>query len=274
MGMPLVAGRDFTWTDIHEKRRVAILSVSLARELFGSASGALGKRIGQGRRNINQEVIGVVADVRDNGVDAPAPATVYWPVLRGGLVPGVPSVVARNVTIVLRSSLAGTESLQTRVQQTIWAVNSTLAVTSVRTMQDIYDTSLARVSFALVMLAIAGAMALLLGVVGIYGVIAYTVTQRRRDIGIRLALGAQQGALRRAFVRDGLVLASLGVVIGVAAAVAATRFMTALLFEVSPLDPPSYLASAMVLMMAAALASYVPARRASAVPPLQALAAE
>ena len=274
MGMPLIGGRDFTWTDIHEKRRVAILSESLARELFGSAAGALGKRIGQGRRNINQEVIGVVADVRDNGVDVPAPATVYWPVLREGLAPGGPSFVARNVTIVLRSGLAGTASLQTQVEQAVWAVNSNLAITSVRTMQDIYDTSLARVSFALVMLAIAGAMALLLGVVGIYGVIAYTVTQRRRDIGIRLALGAQQGELRRAFVRDGLVLASLGIVIGVAAAVAATRFMTALLFEVSALDPPSYLASAMILMMAAALASYVPARRASAIPPAQALAVE
>jgi ABC-type antimicrobial peptide transport system permease subunit len=141
-------------------------------------------------------------------------------------------------------------------------------------MQEIYDQSLTRTSFTLVMLGIAGAMALLLGIIGIYGVLSYAVSQRRREIGIRLALGAQPGKLRRMFVRSGLALAGTGVAIGLVAASGLMRLMKSLLFGISPLDPLTYAAVPVVLIGAAVLASYLPARRASAIDPVEALSAE
>ena len=144
----------------------------------------------------------------------------------------------------------------------------------VRTVQDLYDQSLARTSFTLVLLAIAGAIALILGIVGIYGVIAYAVTQRTREIGIRMALGAQPAGLKQMFVRHGLLLAGIGAVLGLAAAAGLTRLMSSLLFGVKALDPLTYAGVATILIAAAALASYFPARRATAVDPIDALRAE
>ena len=123
-------------------------------------------------------------------------------------------------------------------------------------------------------MGLAGSVALALGFIGIYGLISYTVTQRRREIGIRLAFGAQRAEVQRRFVRHGVILTSVGVAIGVMAAMAVTRLMTSLLFEVSPLDPVTYVAVAVLLVIAAAVASYVPARRAYAVQPVEALAAD
>jgi ABC-type antimicrobial peptide transport system permease subunit len=156
----------------------------------------------------------------------------------------------------------------------VWSVNKDLPLASVRTMQDIYEQSLARTSFTLVMLAIAGAMALLLGLVGIYGVISYSVSQRTREIGIRLALGAQPGELKRMFVRHGFVLAGIGVAAGLGAATGLSRLMSSLLYGISPLDPITYLAAPALLAAATVLASYLPARRAAAVDPVDALRAE
>jgi ABC-type antimicrobial peptide transport system permease subunit len=133
---------------------------------------------------------------------------------------------------------------------------------------------MARTSFTLVMLAIAGAMALLLGVTGIYGVIAYSVSQRTREIGIRMALGAQRREITRMFVRYGLGLTAIGIACGLAAAMALTRLMGSLLFEVSPVDPLTYVAVCLSLTAAAMLASYVPALRATLVNPVTALRAE
>jgi ABC-type antimicrobial peptide transport system permease subunit len=180
----------------------------------------------------------------------------------------------RTVTFAIRSDRAGTEGFLNEIRQAVWSVNANLPVASERTMQEIYGQSLARTSFTLVMLGIAGAMALVLGIIGIYGVISYAVSQRRREIGIRLALGAQQGELRGMFVRHGLVLAGIGVVIGLGAAMVLTRLMTSLLFGISALDPLTYAAVPVVLVAAAMLASYLPARQASAVDPVEALKAE
>jgi ABC-type antimicrobial peptide transport system permease subunit len=127
---------------------------------------------------------------------------------------------------------------------------------------------MARTSFTLVMVATAGIVALVLAIVGIYGVIAYAVAQRTREIGIRIALGAQAPGLRGMFVRDGMLLAGIGAAIGLTAAIALTRLMTALLFGVTPLDPAAYGLASTILVTAAALASYVPARRATAVDPI------
>jgi ABC-type antimicrobial peptide transport system permease subunit len=133
---------------------------------------------------------------------------------------------------------------------------------------------MARTSFTLVMLAIAGSMALTLGILGIYGVISYTVSQRMREIGIRMALGAQKGELRWMFVRSALALTGIGVAIGLCAAAALMQSMKSLLFGVSPLDPLTYISIPLVLVAAAMLASYLPARRAASVDPVEALRAE
>jgi ABC-type antimicrobial peptide transport system permease subunit len=187
---------------------------------------------------------------------------------------GQPKVGTPFIAYVVRSERAGTASLVAEIRQAVWSVNGDLPVFLVRTVQDLYSGSLAQTSFMLVMLAIAAAMALSLGVVGIYGVMAYVISQRTREIGIRLALGAQPAALKRMFMLDGLALVAVGVAAGLAAAVALTRLMSSLLFGVSPLDATTYVAALGVLLAAAALASYVPARRAATVDPVETLRAE
>jgi ABC-type antimicrobial peptide transport system permease subunit len=177
------------------------------------------------------------------------------------------------VSFIVRSDRPLTTGLLNQIQQAVWSVNPGLPA-SPRTMREVYDQSLARTSFTLVMLAIAASMALLLGVVGNYGVIAYVVSQRRREIGIRAALGAQRGELRWMFVRHGLALAGIGIVVGLAAAATLTRLMSTLLFGITPLDPFTDVAVAVVLTTTTVLASYVPARRAASVDPVEALTVE
>jgi ABC-type antimicrobial peptide transport system permease subunit len=198
---------------------------------------------------------------------------VYWPTMMesfGGASP----FVMRPVNLVIRSELAGRDSLLAGVRRAVSSVNPNMPVFLVRTMKDLYDGSLARTSFALVMLGIATAMALALGVIGIYGVIAYVVAQRSREIGIRLALGAAPGALIRMFVRQGLTLTAVGALVGLLTAVALTQWMSSLLFGIERLDPPTYAAVLAVLGLAAAAASSVPARRAAAVDPVETLTAQ
>ncbi len=275
MGTRLVAGRDFTWTDLYDLRPRVIVSENFARESWGSASAAVGKRLRQFSNSPWQEVIGVVEDVRVHGVDEKAPAIVYWPAMLNNPYTPKPTIDApRFVTFAIRSDRAGTENFLKQVQRAVWSVNASLPLASVNTMQEIYSQSLARTSFTLVMLAIAGAMALALSLIGIYGVISYAVSQRTREIGIRLALGAQKGALRWMFVRSALALTGVGVVIGLGAAAALMRLMKTLLFGISPLDPLTFLAVPLILATAAALASYLPARRAAGVDPVEALRAE
>ncbi len=275
MGTRLVAGRDFTWTDLYDLRPRVIVSENFARESWGSASAAVGKRLRQFSNSPWQEAIGVVEDVRVHGVDEKAPAIVYWPAMLNNPYTPKPTIDApRFVTFAIRSDRAGTEGFLKQVQQAVWSVNASLPLASVNTMQEIYSQSLARTSFTLVMLAIAGAMALALSLIGIYGVISYAVSQRTREIGIRLALGAQKGALRWMFVRSALALTGVGVVIGLGAAAALMRLMKTLLFGISPLDPLTFLAVPLILATAAALASYLPARRAAGVDPVEALRAE
>jgi len=178
------------------------------------------------------------------------------------------------MAFAIRSARAGSESFLAEIRQAVWSVNPKLPLAQVRTLADVYNRSMARTSFTLTMLAIAASMALGLGVVGIYGVMAYSVAQRRRDIGIRLALGAEPASLRRTFVQRGLLLATIGILIGFSVAVPLTRLMSSLLFSTSPLDLLTFAAVAVVLSTAAAVASYLPARRASAVDPVEVLKAE
>ncbi len=275
LGTPLVAGSDFTWTDVHDRREVAIISENFARELWGSPAAALGRRIREFYTpGPWREIVGVAADVYDDGVHQPPPATIYWPAQWTERTFGIPGYQPRRVTVVIRSARAGTESLLGELGEAVRSVHASLPLAAVRTLGDVYDQSMARTSFTLVMLAIAGAMALLLGVLGIYGVISYAVSQRRREIGIRLALGAQASAIRGLFIRRGLVLAAIGAAIGLGGAAAVTRVMHSLLFGIDPVDPITFATMPLVLAAAAVLASYLPARRAGAVDPVDTLRAE
>jgi ABC-type antimicrobial peptide transport system permease subunit len=178
------------------------------------------------------------------------------------------------LTFIVRSERTGTEAFLTQIRQAVWSINGSLPLALVRTLQEVYDRSLARTTFALVMLAIAGGMALLLGIIGIYGVIAYSVSQRTREIGIRMALGVEQRDLRRMFLRHGFILSGIGVVVGIGVAAALMRLMTSMLYQVSPLDLTTYAGVSLVLLTAAMIASYVPARRAASLNPVDALRAE
>jgi predicted permease len=277
LGTPLLAGRDFTWADLHGVRNVTIVSENLARELWGSPNAALGRRVREYYAPTSRwrEIVGVVGDVHDDGADQPAPATIYWPAQPlDQLLSMSAGYQSRRVSVAFRTERAGTESLLQHVQEAVWSISADLPLAQVRTLNEVYDQSIARTSFTLALLAIAGTMALLLGVTGLYGVVAYAVSQRRREIGIRLALGAQPGEILLLFVRRGLILVAVGMTIGLGAAATLTRLMQSLLFGISALDPGTFIAMPLVLAAAAALASYLPARRSVAVNPAETLTAE
>jgi predicted permease len=276
IGTRVIAGRDITWSDIYGRAKVVIVSENFAREVWGSPAAALGQRVrdsAPASGDLWREIIGVVEDVHEDALYQAAPAFVYWPTMMENFG-GNTLFTMRAVNLVIRSDEAGRERLLNGVRNAVWSVNSTMPVFLVRTMKDLYDQSMARTSFALIMLAIAATMALALGVIGIYGVIAYVVAQRSREIGIRLALGAAPAQLKQMFVRQGLALTAVGAGVGLVTAVALTQWMSSLLFGVERLDPPTYGAVLAVLAMAAAMASYVPARRAAAVDPVETLTAE
>jgi predicted permease len=270
MGTRLVAGRHVMWPDVYNANDVVVVSENFAREYWKEPAAALGRRIRVSPQNPWRTIVGVVADTRDNGVARPAPAIIYWPMMlkefwdNKVFVPG-------GMTYAVRTQRAGSLTLVKEIQQAVWSVNGNLPVAGVRTLDDIRSRSMAQTSFALVILAIAGAVALLLGIVGIYGVISYVASQRTREVGIRMALGAAKRDVSRLFLRHGLVLTAAGVVLGTLAAAGLTRAMTTLLFGVSALDPLTYVAVALALAATALLATYLPARRAARIDPAAAL---
>ena len=273
-GTRLVAGRDFTWDDVFGQRYVALVSESMARETWGSPLAAIGKRIRLGRDGPWNEVLGVVEDVHSAGVDKPAPATVY---ARVGVVPAVrpggSAAVRRALTFAVRSPRAGAHVFVRELTAAVHGVNASLPLAKVRTLEDVYQLSTARTSFTLVLLGMAAAVALSIAIVGVYGVLAYAVAQRRHELGIRAALGSGPDALALLFVRQGLALACAGGVIGVVSAAIVSRWVSSLLFGVPAIDPVTYIAAAAVIGSAALGASYIPARRAARVDPMETLRA-
>jgi predicted permease len=273
LGTPIVAGRDMTWEDNYSKLPVAMVSENFAKEYWGSPQNALGKRVREGPIDDWRQIVGVVGDIRDDGVSQDAPTTIYWPILENNFG-GEKESVHRGLAFVIRTKRAGSDAFMQEVQQSIWSVDSSLPLAMPNTVGHFYTRSMARTSFTLVMLAVAGAMALLLGLVGIYGVISYSVSQRTREIGIRMALGAQRQSITGMFVRDGLTLAAVGIGCGLVAAFAAMRLMKSLLFGVSSYDPATYVAITIGVFATVWLACYLPSRRAAAVDPMNALRTE
>jgi len=275
MGNPLIAGRVISWADIHERAPVIVVTDNLAREYWGEPAAALGKRMRMPaieglQQGPWREIVGVVGNVQDDGLDQDPPTIIYWP-LAVSQFWNEELFVQRSMVFALRTTRIADPSLQDEVRETVWSVNSNLPLASVRTLDEILDRSMARTSFTLVMLGIAAGAALLLGAVGIYGVSSYVVSQRSREIGIRMALGAQSRDVRAMVLREGLLLAVAGVAVGIGAAVGLTRLMSALLFGVSAADALTYVTVAAALTAVAMLATWLPARRATRVDPIEAL---
>jgi predicted permease len=273
LGTQLLAGRDFTWTDIYEERPVVIVSKSFVSEYWRRPQDALGQRIRVLSTDTWRDIIGVSEDVHYDGVEKPAPSIVYWPLMMANFT-GQKQRLQRATVFVVRSPLAGTQSLMKAIQQQVSMVSPNVALANSETLGDLYTQSMARTTFTLVMLCVSGGIALLLGTVGIYGVIAYSVSQRTREIGIRMALGAQRGAVVGSFVRQGMWLTVMGIAIGLVVASATMRFMSSLLYGVSAEDPITYITITCAVVIAALLACYLPSRRAAAVDPMLALRSE
>jgi len=266
MGNSVVAGRAVEWSDVFEQRPVVVISAALARELWQEPSEAIGKRV----RSFNpgwSEIVGVTGDERDDGLNRPPTAIVYWPMRSQ-------SYRWRTMAYAVRSDRVGTPGFLRELEQAVWDVNPDLPLASIQTLEEIQTTSMAKTSFTLVMLGIAASVALLLGVVGIYGVISYVAAQRTREIGIRIALGARGREVCTLFLRHGLTLTAVGIVLGIGLAVVVTRVMSGYLFGVGPVDPLTYATVSALLAGIAALATYLPARRAARIDPNVALRAD
>jgi predicted permease len=272
IGNPVLVGRAITWHDIETRSPVVMISENLAREYWGDPAKALGKRIRQSFETPGpwREIVGVVGNEHDDGVSEEPPAIVYWPMLLEKFW-DQDLAVQRSMVYAIRTRRLGTPSFLEEVRSAVWSVNPNLPLANVRTMQEILDDSMARTSFTLVMLGIAAGVALVLGAVGIYGVISYSVSQRTREIGVRMALGAARRDVNRLVLREGLPLIAAGLAFGLAAAFGLTRLMSALLFGVSPVDPVTFAGVSVALAAVALVASYLPARRASSMDPTEAL---
>jgi predicted permease len=270
MGNPVLAGRSISWADIHERTKVVVVTESFATEYWDSPAAAIGKRIRQAPKDPWREIVGVVGNVHDEGVDQEVSDVVFWPMLLASFW-GEEIMVMRSQAYAVRTPRAAAPSFLKEVQQAVWSVNPNLPLANVQTLQEILQQSMARTSFTLVMLAIAAVVALLLGSVGIYGVTSYTVTQRTREIGVRIALGARRQDVNRLVLGQTLLLAVIGVVIGVLAAIGLTRMLTAMLYGVGPIDPVTYSAVSGLIVAIAIVASYLPARRAASLDPTEAL---
>jgi predicted permease len=262
LGTPLRAGRAPTRDDASPGRAVAWVNETFARRFLDSR--ALGERIELGGQWL--EIVGVVGDVRTFGLKEELRPMTYLP-----LGTPVKSVTLEMLHVVIRRGAATTAPLATDLRRAVDRVDASVPLTRIRTMEEIVAASLAQASFTMTLLVIAACVALLLGVVGLYGVISYVVSQRTPEIGVRLALGAQPADVRAMVLRQGLRVTLVGVAAGLVAAAAVSQVMGSLLFEVSARDPITFGAVALVLLAVSGLASYLPARRAAAIDPLEAL---
>jgi putative ABC transport system permease protein len=262
LGIPLLSGRGFTDREAREVTHTVVISQSMAKKLWPNED-PVGKRVTIHMKDVDvpSQVIGVVGDVKHAGLDAEVNATAYWP---------HPELAYSFMTLVIRTD-GDPLALAPAIRQAVWSMDKDQPVVDIRSMEDLLWVSLARARFSAVMLGVFAGMALLLAITGIYGVVSYSVAERTREIGIRVALGALPADVLRMVLRQGLMLAGFGVGIGVAAALAATRLLASLLFGTSPSDPATFASVAGLLIAVTLSACYVPARNAMKVDPMVAL---
>lgn len=262
LGMHLLRGRAFTIADGPDASPVAIISRSVAKKLFGDAD-PIGKRISNGKVDKPgwKEIVGVVDDIHGNGLaDPPFPAlympAATWP--------------NPSMTFMIRGSVPAT-TLVPAVRQAVAALDPQLPLSGVSTMSDAIGAQMALPRFNTWLLGLLGGTGLILAIVGVYGVVGYFVTQRYHEIGVRVALGASSGAVQGLVVRQGLVLAGIGIVAGIPLALLATRLLRSFMFGITPHDPMTFAVVSMILGAVTVAASYIPARRATRIDPLEAL---
>jgi putative ABC transport system permease protein len=263
--IPLKRGRLFTEQETGEMRHVVLINEALARKYFPNEE-QLGKPIMIGLRNGNtpSEIIGVVGDVKQAGFDREAEPMAYWP---------IPKSTYRTMTFVIRAK-SEANALAPAARDVIRSLDAQQPVADVRTLESLLGSSIARQRFNTLLLAVFAMLALLLSAIGVYGVMAYSVAQRTQEIGIRVALGARSRDVLKLVVGQGMKLALTGVVIGLIGALALTRLMSNLLFDVSATDPLTFIIVATLLIAAALVACWIPARRATKVDPMVALRCE
>lgn len=275
LGIRIVAGRTFTWADVHDRIAGALVSESLARDVWGSPEAALGQGIAA-RPDPPRwyRVIGVAADVHEDGMDRDPPLMIYWPQVTVAFWQGNPADQIntwRTAGFAVRSPRVGSAGFRDEVRRAVGSVNPNLPLMNVRTLRDAMAASVSRTTFTLVLLGIAGAVALIVGLVGVYGVISYTVSRRTHELGMRLAIGAEPGRLLAMVMRHGFALSSAGVAVGLLLAFALTRLMEAQLFGVHAVDPVTYGVVALGITAVVMLATWIPARRAARLDPMAAL---
>jgi putative ABC transport system permease protein len=264
LGIQLVSGRFFTDADTAESPPVTIINETMARRYFPDGEGPVGRRIQRGGPNPSlpwTTIVGVVSDVKYRGLDAKEESTIYVPITQ---------VWSRTPYLILKGA-TNPKNLAAAVRSEIWSLDKGMSVTRVKTLQDLLYESVAEPRFRTLLLGVFAALALVLAAVGIYGVISYSVGQRTQEIGIRMALGAQRGDVLRLVVRQGLTLASIGVVIGLTGAVLASRVLSSLLYGITATDPATFVIATIALFAVALLASFIPANRATKVDPVNAL---
>ena len=272
MQIPLVAGRMFDRLE-RQSGKEAIISLATAIHFFHDSTGraAIGKRFRELPSGDWNTVIGVVGDVRDTSLMSPPDRAVYFPEAASNDTLNGP--VHRTMALVVRTS-ADPAAITREMQRVVRELDATLPTFKMRTMRQVTEASIAKLSFTMILLGVAAGVTLVLGVVGLYGVIAYIVTLRTRELGVRIALGAQPRSVAAMVTRQGLTLSAIGVVVGLALVAVAARFLKSLLYEVAPTDPLTLGGATALLLVFALIASWLPARRAARVDPMEALRAD
>jgi len=265
-GIPLVGGRFFTSGDNMKAPLALIVNQSMARRYWPNED-ALGKRVAIDDHPKAEDwmaIVGIVGDVKDKPDSPTAEMALWWPIEQS------PVGVNNNMAVVMRGS-SDAALLANGLRQAVRQLDPTLAVANIRPMDDIADANVSTPRFALFLVALFAVLALTLAAIGIYGVISYAVSQRTHEFGLRMALGAQPGDVRRLVLRQGVKLALMGVALGLVGALVLGRVLWSLLFEVSAADPVTFTSVSAIAIAVAALACYLPARRATAVDPANAL---
>jgi predicted permease len=276
MGIPIVAGRTFRDDGSDRASHEMVVGRAFERHFWPNGS-AIGKRIKTGGpESAWSTIVGVAGDVHDEALTKPVDEMIYQPVI--SVIqpsPALPdTLVAENtMTLVIRTA-GDPMQVYPAIRREIWNLDRNLPMVNVRELSSVVSSAMARTTFTLIMIGAAAGVALLLGAIGIYGVISYMVSLRTREIGVRMALGAQSVQVRRMVVRQGLTLASIGVVIGLAAALALSRLISSLLYGITPYDPATLASVTLGLLVVSAVASWLPAMRAARIDPIEALRAE
>jgi predicted permease len=263
--IPLKRGRLFTEHETHETSHIVVINEALARKYFANEE-PIGKRIRIGLRNgdVPSEIIGVVGDVKQAGFDRAAEPMAYWP---------IPKSTYRSMTFLIRAK-GDANALAPAARDVIRSLDTQQPVADVRLLESFLGSSVAQRRFNTLLLAVFAVVALLLAVVGLYGVMAWMVSCRTREIGVRMALGAREADVMKLILKQGMLLVGIGAAAGLGVALLATRLVESLLYGVSRNDPLTFVMVMLILAGAALLACYVPARRATKVDPLVALQCE